>query len=330
MKDAARYKILHRRRFPVDAHIEIEDFFPHGDEEAELTLLSRVFLRDLQLDGFVGAVQAGKERRRRFTHLEIDWAILDLNDDVVVERAVKRMEVIVGSLGAIIFQIVPIEVMVVHERAIKHDAAMRLESASNHIPGISGRSAVGGRTQSPFGVGFDHEATEIRYLAVDFVDLFSPPVGDAWIERVKCVEASHHLWTAQVDRHRKLYTPRTENVCDAADLGNEVVFKNAGSCIDIIDRASVNSDRSEKASILPGSSEIFADFSVGKEDGGSAVATLNAAIKVVPLVNPANGSIGLLHFVELRKALAASDLTQEGKRTIEDAAIRRASDDKAL
>src|SRR5580698_8750554 len=191
MKDAARYKILHRRRFPVDAHIEIEDFFPHGDEEAELTLLSRVFLRDLQLDGFVGAVQAGKERRYRFTHLEIDRAILDLNDDVVVERAVEGMEIIVGGLGAIIFQIVPIEVMVVHERAIEHDAAMWLESAGDHIRGVSGTSAVGGRTEPPFRVGFNDEAAKIRDLAIDLVNFFSPPVSDAWIERVKGVQSSH-------------------------------------------------------------------------------------------------------------------------------------------
>ena len=46
-----------------------------------------------------------EQRRRRLAHLEINGAMLDLNDYVVVELAVERMEIIVGGLGAIVLQV---------------------------------------------------------------------------------------------------------------------------------------------------------------------------------------------------------------------------------
>src|ERR1035438_7706767 len=90
-----------------------------------MALLSGVLLRHLQLDRFVGAAQAGEQRGSRFAHLEIDWTILNLNDDVVVEGAVEGMEIVVGRFRAIVFQFVPVEVMVVNKRSIENDAAVR-------------------------------------------------------------------------------------------------------------------------------------------------------------------------------------------------------------
>src|ERR1039458_794956 len=144
-----------------------------------MALLSGVLLRHLQLDRFVGAAQAaeqrgsrggalesewpllklndarqaGEQRGSRFAHLEIDWTILNLNDDVVVEGAVEGMEIVVGRFRAIVFQFVPVEVMVVNKRSIEHDAAVRLESARNHIGGVGRRSAVGGGTEASLGIG---------------------------------------------------------------------------------------------------------------------------------------------------------------------------------
>ena len=86
--------------------------------------LADVFLRDLQLDGLVGVFQRAEQRRRGFAHLEIDGAVLDLHDHVVVELAVQRLEIVVGGAGAVVLRIVPIHVMVVDEAAIE-DAGRR-------------------------------------------------------------------------------------------------------------------------------------------------------------------------------------------------------------
>ena len=61
VKHSARHQVLHRRVLVVDAHVEIEHFFPHRYQKAKMLLLPRVLLRDLQFHGFVGAVQAGKK-----------------------------------------------------------------------------------------------------------------------------------------------------------------------------------------------------------------------------------------------------------------------------
>ena len=92
-----------------------------------MLLLARVLLRDLQFDGFIGAAQSGEQRRRWFADLEINRPILDLNDRVVFEGAVEGMKIIVGGPRPIVFQVTPIQMVVVDEGAIEDDAAVRLQ-----------------------------------------------------------------------------------------------------------------------------------------------------------------------------------------------------------
>ncbi len=91
-----------------------------------MTLLAGVFLGDLQFDCFVGVLQAAEKRRNGFAGLKIDWAVLDLDDDVVVEFSVQGVEVVVSGLGAVVMRIAPVEMMVVDKGAIENDAVMRL------------------------------------------------------------------------------------------------------------------------------------------------------------------------------------------------------------
>src|SRR5580704_11951282 len=107
-------------------HVEVEDFLPHWREENDVVLLACVFLRDLEFDRFIGFLEAAEEWRNRFARLEVDRAVLDLDDDVVIELAVERMEIVVGGFGAVVFRIAPVEMMVVDESAIEDEAAMRI------------------------------------------------------------------------------------------------------------------------------------------------------------------------------------------------------------
>ncbi len=66
--------------------------------------------------------QRAEQRRSGLAHLEINGAVLDLDDRVVVELAIQRLEVVIGGAGAVVLRIVPIHVMVVDEAAIE-DAA---------------------------------------------------------------------------------------------------------------------------------------------------------------------------------------------------------------
>src|ERR1700744_4851729 len=97
----------------LGAEVEIENLFPHGDEKDEMALLAGVLLRDLEFDGFVGEGESGEKRRDRFPPLEMDGAVLDLDNDVVIEFAVKGMKDIEGGAGAIGLEVMPIEMMIV-------------------------------------------------------------------------------------------------------------------------------------------------------------------------------------------------------------------------
>ncbi len=141
-----------------------------------MVLLTSVFLRDLKLDRFVSFFEAAEEGRDRFARLEVDWAMLDLDDDVVFELAVEWMKIVVGSFGAVVFGIAPVEVMIVDESTIKHDAMMRLEGAGDDVGGVGGRAAVEGRAEAAFGIGLDDEAAEVGNGGVNSVVARPPTV----------------------------------------------------------------------------------------------------------------------------------------------------------
>ena len=160
-------EVLHRRDVAValglgvGLHVEVEHFFPHRHEEAEVPLLAEVFLRDLQLDRLVGFRESAEQRRGGLADLEVDRAVLDLDDDVVEELAVERVEVVVGGLGAVVLGILPIHFVVVDEAAIEQDAAVRLEGLGDDVGGVGVGAAVFGRAEPAFGVGLEHEAAEV-------------------------------------------------------------------------------------------------------------------------------------------------------------------------
>ena len=166
-------------------HIEIQSLLPHRDQETQVAFLACVFLHDLQFDGFVGFLESGEKGGNRLAHLEIDGAIFNLDDHVVVELAVERMKNIVGGAGAIVFQVGPIKVMVVNKRTVEEHAAVRFERAGNHIGSIGGSTARGGGAGAAFGIGFYDKTAEVRNQAVNLVGFRAPKFGDLRIERIE-------------------------------------------------------------------------------------------------------------------------------------------------
>ena len=91
--------------------------------------------------------------------------------------------------------------------------------------------------------------------------------------------------------------------------------------IDVVDGAGVDAERGQQAAVLADAGQIFAGLQVVPEDGAAAVAALDGAIQVVPLVDPAHGSVGRLLLVELGDGFAEGDFSQEGEGAVEHAAI---------
>src|SRR5580693_5095612 len=114
-----------------------------------MPLLAGVLLGDLQLDGFVGFLEPGEQRRRRFACLEVDRSVFDLNDDVVVELSVERMKMVVSGVRPIILWPTPVEMMVVDKCAIEDDAVVRLERARDYVARVGGRPVVRRGAETP-------------------------------------------------------------------------------------------------------------------------------------------------------------------------------------
>src|SRR5580692_12378125 len=100
-------------------------------------------------------------------------------------NAVERVEIFVGGFSAIAFQIVPVEMVVVDKGSVEDHSAVWLEGAGNYVGRVGMSAAVSRRAEAALGIGFYNEASEVWDAAVDFVDLFAPPLGDPRIQRVK-------------------------------------------------------------------------------------------------------------------------------------------------
>src|SRR2546429_184921 len=252
-----------------------------------MPLLSGVFLSDLQLHCHIGALQPGKEGRNRFADLKVNGSMFDLNDDVVVELAIEGMENIVRSFRAVILRILPVEVMVVYKRPIENEATVGFERAGNHIGGLRGRPAVGGRAGPAFGIRLDNKSAEVRNPPVDRVHFLAPPLDETRVQRIECIQPSNDLGTAQINCYSDPDTPCTEGVSDASELRQKIIFKKARIRIDIIDGAAVDPNGSEQASELADARQVGADLAILEKDRTPTVSAFDSTIEVVPLVHPA-------------------------------------------
>ncbi len=136
LKRFARHQVFHRSAVRTRVQIEPQHLFPHGDKKTQLSLLTGIFLRDLQFDRFVGVLESAQQRRDGLAHLKINRPILDLNDDVVLELPIQRMKNVVGSPRAIILGIAPVQMMVINKSAVEQHAAMRMDRAGNYVGSI--------------------------------------------------------------------------------------------------------------------------------------------------------------------------------------------------
>jgi hypothetical protein len=332
MERAAGREVFHRSRAPghvrVRVHVKIERFLPHRHEKTKMPLLARVLLRDLEFDRFVGLLEPTQERRYRFANLKIDWAVLDLDDDVVVELAVERVKDIVSGSSAVVLRIAPIKVVVVDERAIEEDAGVRLQRPREHVGCVGWGAPERGRPGAALRIRFHHEPAKVRNQAINLVHLFGPPLRDGWFQRVERVESSDRLGADEIDRDSELHSPRAERVGDARELWQKVGHEHARIRVHVVDHASVDPQRREQARVVAHAREVVANVAAVEKDRAAAVAALDAAVEVVPLIHPANRSVRLALDIEVLDVLFEGDFAKQGKNAIQHAAVGGSRDDE--
>ncbi len=106
-----------------------------------MPLLPEILLRDLQLNRLRGVLKRRKKRGCGLANLEVDGAVLDLDDNVGFEFTVEGVEVVISGAGAVGFEIVVVKMVVVNEAAVEDDAAVGFEGASYGV-GFGGCAVV--------------------------------------------------------------------------------------------------------------------------------------------------------------------------------------------
>ena len=180
------------------------------------------------------------------------------------------------------------------------------------------------RADAAFGVGLDDEAAEVGDQLVDLIDLLLPPGGDARIDGIEGWEAADDLRAGEIDGERHAHSPRAECVCDAREFMQHRRIERVQIGVDVVDGASVETDRREQAAILRYASEVLPDVTVGEEDGAPCVAAFDGSIEVIPLVDPANWCGG--RFGIVGEGVLLGDLFEKMKDSVEFASAIFAGD----
>ena len=87
----------------------------------------------LQFEHVIRFLESSKQRMDRFPHQEVHRTVLDLQYHVVVKMAVEGHEIVVGGIGPVGGPVAPVLPAVVNETAPDDQAAVRLESGSQHV-----------------------------------------------------------------------------------------------------------------------------------------------------------------------------------------------------
>ena len=181
------------------------------------------------------------------------------------ELAVEGMEDVVGGAGAVGLGVAPVEVVVVDEGAVEHDAIVGRERGGEGVGGVGGRAAKAGGAGLAFGVGLDGEAGEVGDEGIDFVDLGGPPGFHCRVERIVGGEAADLLRAGDVDGDGETDAPGTHRVGDAGDSFEHLRSRENGGVVHVVHVAAVDADRGQQASVFGDGRKVVADVPASKK-----------------------------------------------------------------
>ena len=110
--------------------------------------MSCVFLSNLNLQHLIGLGKTADKRRDRLSDLEIHWAVLDLQDYIVMILSIKLLEIVVAGSCSVCLGIAPVLCTIVDKASPDDDSAVWCNNIAQHICAVSLSSAVGKRSRS--------------------------------------------------------------------------------------------------------------------------------------------------------------------------------------
>ena len=205
--------------------------------------------------------------------------------------AVERLEVVVRGARPIVLRIVPVHVMVVDEAAIEDHAAVRRQRARDDVRGVGVGAAVCRGPTRPSESAFSTKPAEVGNRA----DRGRPPAssttrsrpGRAGRRSAACRASAGCRNRSRARAARPTGAGRRRR---ARPAGMNSGDRTSGLALTLLIEMPL---MPSEASSRPYSStrrQILADMAVLPEDRSSAIAALDRAVDVVPLVDPAHAA----------------------------------------
>jgi hypothetical protein len=302
--------------------VGVEELLPHRREVDQVIRVPEVLLRDLELGHERRLRHGAEERVERLARLEVERAVLDLDEHVFPESAVERHELQVRALDAI-----GIDVGVVHERAVHHDAAVRRDGIGQHVGAIGVRAPVVLRAGLAFTVGLHDESAEVWNDRVDLVGLLLPPARDCRIVGIGVVEATDEPGRGEIGREVHPQTVGPERTGQCGRFLQVLARQRSRIGVDAVDDRAVDADRRVGARVVFDPRIDDTRQIVPLPQGLAGIAALDGAVEIVPVIEQAALEPRALHDVERGERLARLDEPQQVERAIECAGIALRRDD---
>src|SRR6185503_6391013 len=106
---------------------------------------------------------------------------------------------------------------------------------------------------------------------------------------IKCTHPANALGSAEVNRDRQSYSPRTKGFGDMCQLRNKICAQDSRIRVHVVNGAGVNANRRQQSGILAHARQVSLNPSAFEKDGAAGIAALDASVEVVPLAGTTYG-----------------------------------------
>jgi hypothetical protein len=325
LSSVAVHHLGHGRTLALGVGVRLQGLFVERAQIDQVGGEAEVFLGDLELHAEVGLRHGPEQRMERLARLEVDRPVLDLDDDVVAELAVERLELAVALLGAVVGLLVRID-----EGPPHHDPAVRPHRVGQHVGPVDMGAAVVLRSRLALRIGLHQEAAEIGNGLVDLVGFGLPEGADGRVQRVGGLQAADLDRGREPGRQIDLDAVRPEHVGQGRGLGDIRRGQAVGLGVDVVQHRAVDADRR----VGPGVVDVAGVLVVGQlppvPQRGAGIAALHMAIQVVPVVQQAVIDLGGRQDIQLVDALPRLDQAQIVEDAVQHADVAVGGDHRGL
>ena len=137
---------------------KLEKLLPHRGKVDQMERLSQIFLCDLQFHHIRCLTNLVEDRTVWLTRLEVKGTVLGLQDDILMELAVQRLEL----RDRLFHTVLSLMVGTIDKAAPHDDTLIRLQSLRQHISTVSVRALIVTRSGLSLTIRLHEETAEVR------------------------------------------------------------------------------------------------------------------------------------------------------------------------